>query len=93
MWCHIFSISSHFSFNTIPFYNGYSNVRTPFLAIASSPTKFPLPSAPGIYSNLEWPTTVGNTVLGASSPASPALIYPVPLSITTAGFTSYIIKK
>jgi len=30
------------------------------------------------------PTKAGNTALGASSPENPALVIPVPLSITTA---------
>jgi hypothetical protein len=36
------------------------------------------------------PTIAGKQHLGASSPAIPALHYPEPLSITTAGFSSDI---
>jgi hypothetical protein len=33
-----------------------------------------------------FPTTVGNSVLGASSPERPALQFPEPLSMTTGTF-------
>jgi hypothetical protein len=74
---------------TIPLSTGYFRVRIPLLAWASSPTKASLSSSPIMaLLFLGLPTIAGKQHLGASSPAIPALHYPDPLSITTAGLRS-----
>ncbi|RNA00284.1 beta [Brachionus plicatilis] len=84
----IFSISSQLV--TIPCSIGYLRVNMPLLDWASSPTYesfWPMPTMTPWC--LGRPTIDGNTALGASSPAKPALHIPEPLSTTKAATSSY----
>merc|ERR1712121_246831 len=74
---------------TIPCSMGYFRVRIPLLDWASSPTYesfCPMPTITPWWRGR--PTIEGNTALGASSPANPALHIPDPLSTTRAATSS-----
>merc|ERR1712018_381558 len=76
-------------FVTMPCSIGYFKVRIPLLLCASSPTYesfWPIPTISPLWRGR--PTIDGNTALGASSPANPALHMPDPLSTTKAATSS-----